>query len=491
MCAGLFFAFTGAPVAAAGAPEIESTAAITGASAQNQGMSGLGPAGTATMHGDAQSSDTTPHPGPGNRGLSVVHKTKFAACPTILMDSTGMVWTLCTKIVGRAPVAEILDPATGDTLASLDIEKGALLGGVYAYLDDHDRLVLVNGKNELLKISKHHNPDGTWGLAAQQRIDVSHFVNSGGSQDDGVVGLTPDTQGNIWLATREGKVGIVPAEADGSRIPEIEHVNFPNGERVDNSISASQQGVAIATSHALYLLDSETDQKSGAVTPRIAWRNSYDRGSARKPGQLSWGSGATPSFFGPAGNDEYVTITDNADGQSNLLVFKSTDGSLVCKQGIFGTSGSGTENSAIAYSDSVIVASTYGYPYPTVPEGAGPSNPPLAPFVGGMEKIQVKANGEGCEKQWDKPIASSAVPRLSTADNTIYTMERPSFHGITGLGFDAITIDANTGNVTSRTRIAETPLQDSLQMVGTISPDGVWWQGTISGVVRMLSLIHI
>lgn len=80
---------------------------------------------------------------------------KAAACQTVLADSTGPVWALCTKIVGgRTPEELLLDPAAGDTLARLNIPKGSLLGGVYAYLDERDRLVLVGGDNQLVKLVK-------------------------------------------------------------------------------------------------------------------------------------------------------------------------------------------------------------------------------------------------------------------------------------------------------------------------------------------------
>nr|UOP05489.1 hypothetical protein LVJ77_04930 [Conchiformibius kuhniae] len=64
--------------------------------------------------------------------------------------------------------------------------------------------------------------------------------------------------------------------------------------------------------------------------------------------QLSWGTGATPTFFGTnAGNDEFVTITDNAQ-RMNLLVYRSDNGQQVCKVPLFGSDNSGTEDSSVA-----------------------------------------------------------------------------------------------------------------------------------------------
>ena len=52
----------------------------------------------------------------------------------------------------------------------------------------------------------------------------------------------------------------------------------------------------------------------GSGNPQILWSQTYDRGPARKPGQLSWGTGSTPTYFGPTGVD-YLTIVDNASPQ--------------------------------------------------------------------------------------------------------------------------------------------------------------------------------
>ncbi|WP_394274798.1 hypothetical protein [Luteococcus sp.] len=451
------------------------TMAATARAGDND-VQGLGPVGTATMHGDAQSSDTTIHPGPGHGPLRSTFRAKAAACPTILADSQGRIWSLCTEVFGRAPVVNLLDPATGATLASLPITKGALLGGVYAYLDDADRLVLVDGTHRLRRIAASTDVAGRARLSTAASLDLSAFVTATGSTPtDAVVGLVPDRRGHVWLATREGKVGVLDP-ASGA----VSTVALPSGERIDNSISASPRGVAVATSHALYLLDDADG------TPTIRWRRAYDRGTARKPGQLSWGTGATPTFLGPDGSDEYLTITDNADGQEHLLVLRTADGSTVCEPAIFRRGASGTENSAMGHGRSIIVASTYGYPYPALPEGAGRSVPSSAQFtVGGMERWEVTPDGSGCNRRWSRPVLSAAVPRWSLADDTIYTIERPAPLGITGTIFNAVSIDASTGATTSRTAVGWSGLRDSLQMVGTITPQSVWWQGTMTGVLRM------
>lgn len=89
-------------------------------------------------------------------------------------------------------------------------------------------------------------------------------------------------------------------------------------EAVANGLVGRPSGVSVLTTHALYEVRFE-DGEIGVV-----WRTAYDRGSARKPDQLSWGSGTTPTFFGPDG--ARGAIVDNADQFPNLLVLSAETG---------------------------------------------------------------------------------------------------------------------------------------------------------------------
>ena len=115
----------------------------------------LGAPGITTMHGDAQSSDATPLAGPGAGDWKITGTKLGGACPTILAGRDGFIQVLCTQVFAHGefitPKLSILDPHTGRELSHLDIPKGALLGGVYAYLDAQDRMVLVDGSQCLLR----------------------------------------------------------------------------------------------------------------------------------------------------------------------------------------------------------------------------------------------------------------------------------------------------------------------------------------------------
>lgn len=120
------------------------------------------------MHGDSASSGTTGYPGPGTAAVNYSRTALASACPTVVVGGDGYVTALCTTIFGQTPTVHLLDPATGADLASLALPKGSLFGGVYAHLDNGDRLVVVDGDYNLLRIG-HHRSGAGWAL----RIDRS------------------------------------------------------------------------------------------------------------------------------------------------------------------------------------------------------------------------------------------------------------------------------------------------------------------------------
>lgn len=446
----------------------------------------LGINSLATMHGDAQSSDATPFAGPGDPGVGGTWKVTFtnhwAACPTILAGQDGYIQALMTQFLGsdaklRKPKLAIIEPASGAQLGAMEIPTGALLGGVYAYLDADSNLVMVDGTNALTWIS--HSQDGmkVW---VSRRIDLTDAMKL--EPKDHVVGIVPDWHGRIWVASERGVVGLIDPKRNVVRLTKLQQ--YSPTERIDNSISACPQGVSIITSYGIYMLGADASTSK----PRIIWSHSYDRGTKQKPGQLSHGSGATATFFGPNGSD-YVMLSDNADRQEKLIVYRSTDGSAVGEGPLFTPGASGTENSMIGVQNSIVGACTFGYPYAQYPDTKPAYRAQVAP---GMERWDVNDDASGITLKWrNNGIYSAAVPRLSTADNLIYTCERPRGPAgvLTGPVVYACAIDMDSGRVVHRQRLPRLANLlaggDPSQMVGVIDKHGVWWQGTIGGIYRI------
>src|SRR3954452_14482580 len=235
------------------------------------------------MHGDTASSDTTPYHGPSG-APNVRFQELGAACPTTLVGRDAMPLSLCTSIATRAapppaplppppppppppPAVILLDPSTALPLATLQLTAGSLFAGVYPYLDSRDRVVVVDGSGDLLRIAHTQDALGIWHLAVADRLPLRQ----------GVVGLAPDWRGRVWFATSRGVAGYADP-----RTRAVRTIQLAGG--VANSISTVPGGTAGVTAHTLYGLSAATN---GA--PRIRWRSLYDRGPVRKPGQLSWG----------------------------------------------------------------------------------------------------------------------------------------------------------------------------------------------------------
>ncbi|GAA4946158.1 hypothetical protein [Actinoplanes utahensis] len=452
-------AVSGLAAVLATAVPAQAAAVATGRSAPQNPFTA--PAGGASTHGDSASAKTFTGRGPAGSTSRVTRYNLLAACPTLLHGSDKALLALCTEYLGQAPVLKLIDKGGSGTLASLPIAKGSLLGGVYAYLDDRNQVVIVDGNRDLLRIA--HTSDS---LTVTSRLSLAGAIAS----DDAVVGVIPAYDGRVWFVTAAGTVGAADT-ATGA----IATHRLPAGETVANSISTAPGRFAVTSDHALYVFDTT------AAVPAPRWRYTYDRGAARKPGQLSWGSGATPVFFGPVTGYEYVAITDNADPHLNLIVLP-TDGPAnpVCVQPLFtDLAASGTENAPVAVGRSVFITNTYGYDYPKLPDGAGTSVPADADFTGGLTRIDVNAAGTGCAVTWRTGTRSAALPRLSVTDGKLYTVIQDGLLN----GFSLTAVDSGTGAVSDRTFLGY-GLVDPLQTAGTVI-DRTYYQGTVTGLLRI------
>ncbi|GGR33459.1 hypothetical protein GCM10010168_59550 [Actinoplanes ianthinogenes] len=441
-----------------GAPAEAATSAFGPSAPQNPYTA---PAGGATTHGDSASAKTFTGPGFAGSSVKVSRSTLLAACPTLLHGADGALLGLCTEYLGQAPSLKLLDKSSGAAVASLPITKGALLGGVYAYLDDQDRVVIVDGNRDLLRIA--HTATS---LTVTEKTPLAAVIADG----DAVVGVIPAYDGRVWFVTAAGTVGAVNPGTGAATTYQL-----PVGEKVANSVSTVPGRFAVTSDHALYVFDTT------AAAPKLLWRYAYDRGPARKPGQLSWGSGATPVFFGPATGYEYVAITDNADPHMNLVVLRTDGtGTPLCVQPLFtGEAASGTENAPVAAGRSIFITNTYGYDYPALPDDAGESVPSDAGFDGGVARIDVNAAGTGCAITWSTTTRSAALPRLSVTDGKLYTVVQDGLLN----GFYAAAIDATTGAVSDKALLGY-GLVNPLQTAGT--PIGrTYYQGTVTGVLTI------
>ena len=164
---------------------------------------------------------------------------------------------------------------------------------------------------------------------------------------------------------------------------------------------------------------------------------------------------------------------------------------LVCDLATLTPGPSGSENAPVGSGRSVFVASTYGYPYPSLPEGAEPSEPETAPFTGGVERVDLNQNGRGCASRWQDEVRSAAVPRLDRQRHSLHGAghgsARTRRHRLSDL-YSEDAVDAATGQVLHQTLLGAGYLFNTLQLSPTIVPGEVMYQGTVTGILRIAAV---
>ncbi len=337
--------------------------------------------------------------------------------------------------------------------------------------------MLADSRQHIRRIAHRQAADGKWDFVVEDDWDLTAHVPHDcvtwanlfpSGTCDPVTSVMPDWQGRIWWVTRLGRVGTVDPET--SRIRSIRL----SGEEIQNSFSVAEDGVSIVSDHALYSFRADTDG-----TPRVQWRQTYDRGTGTKPGSVNRGSGTTPDLFG----DGYVAITDNADDRMNVLVYRRgadvpADERLVCKMPVFAAGKSTTDNSLISWGNSLVVENNYGY-----------ENPSSLLFgrsvTGGATRIDVRDDGSGCDTVWESDVRSpSTVPKLSTANGLLYFYaKRPNWLGIDAWYLTAV--DFRTGRFRWKQLTGTGPAYDNNWAPVTIGPDGTAYVGVFNGIVAV------
>jgi outer membrane protein assembly factor BamB len=238
-------------------------------------------------------------------------------------------------------------------------------------------------------------------------------------------------------------------------------------------------GMYVVSTHALYRLDA-----TASGQPEITWREVYDRGTRLKPGNLSQGSGTTPTLLG----DRWVAINDNADPQTQILVYdrRNSDeiGSgadrLHCAVPVLPANAGTTDNSLVAAGGSFIIENNYGY--------KGPQSTILGlTTTPGLARVMVDDNG--CHVAWtNDSIAPTSVAKASLGNGLLYAYTKPKLPPVLGYLIDAwyfTAIDIRTGK-TVWSRLTGTGIQWNNHYAAIyLGPDGTAYVATLAGLVRI------
>jgi hypothetical protein len=435
--------------------------------------------GSSCMHADPFTTNTYAWAGPLGHDPEVVsHSLGFLGgeCPTVNFDQKGRIVSVCVR--ERRPSLVLMDPKDLRVLAShaLPRRRTPLLrirkamqdtsGGAYFYLDAQDRAV-VGTADGAIQIIALEEPEGEAPrFVVERRINLKRVLRLPNGSLDRVTAVMPDYDGNYWFTARYGTVGVVTR---GGRVRAL-HLS---GEELQNSFSVGPDGVYIVSDHALYRFGLDAAQR-----PSLHWREPYDRGEARKVGQINQGSGTTPTLLG----DDYIAIADNAEPRLNVLVYRrhvaQESERLVCRVPVFEPGASATENTLIGHGRTLIVENNAGYDIFRTMRGGKTSAP-------GLARIDIREDESGCDIVWESnEISQTTVPKLSTATGLVYVYtKRPDTDGIDAYYFTAI--DFHTGETRFRILTGTGVRYDNNWAAITLAPDGSAYVGVLNGLLRV------
>ena len=190
------------------------------------------------------------------------------------------------------------------------------------------------------------------------------------------------------------------------------------GEVVQNSFAVGDKGdVYIVSEAALYRFQADA---SGA--PVVKWRKVYENTGEQKPGQVSAGSGTTPTLHG----DHWVSITDNADPM-NVVVYRRGGGREICRQPVFEEGAGSTDNSLIGAGHSIVVENNHGYTGPTATTHGQPhrsrassawTSTPTA-WAAGASGTPTRSRRRSCRSSRSRTASSTSTRRTPRATPTI------------------------------------------------------------------------
>jgi hypothetical protein len=208
----------------------------------------------------------------------------------------------------------------------------------------------------------------------------------------------------------------------------------------------------------------------------VTWREVYPNSGVVKPGQVSAGSGTTPTVMG----HRWVAITDNADPM-NVVVYERGRRSRyreTCRVPVFKKGSSDTENSLIAAGRGIVVTNNYGYLGP-VQSGQGGLTEP------GIERVDIDRDGGGCHRVWSntEERSPSAVPKLSLANGLVYVVAKDpaGFHDVWYLA----ALDWRTGKTVYKFRYGTGVGYNPNYAPVSLGKDGTAYVGVLGGLVRI------
>ncbi|OQA19885.1 MAG: hypothetical protein BWY64_00576 [bacterium ADurb.Bin363] len=374
-------------------------------------------------------------------------------------------------------------------------------GAGYFYQDNLYRIVtaLPDGHLKILRRTPS-NVGGIDGYTEDADYNLMGAIGNTpvpGGKEHLLYAAVPDKSGNIWVTTN---MSIVCTITPGGNIHWI-NLNDPNNtgklepqydggyQEIANSHSVDEgesdgepSGVYILTTYRLYRLIAALDG-----TPVISWYADYDHGTEIKSGQVSQGSGTTPTVFN-MGNRRFVTIADNAQFM-NINVYRTEANLPPGEKRLFAQIAPFGQNAAVSDENSLIVSpgedglsvniyaeNNYGNDDPNSTAREGVTQP-------GFVRTNLRPDGTFTVASLNNSIAApSVVSKISIPSNIVYTYNKtPDGWYLTGLD------GTDLNNVRFTVRIGPGEVQhNNFYAALTLDPDGkTVWVGNLLGLTKV------
>jgi hypothetical protein len=311
---------------------------------------------------------------------------------------------------------------------------------MYFYLDHMDRAVIPTTENTI-QVIQVPSGEGEFTLVREYDLDP-YAIPRRWPHRDSVAWVLPDWSGACyWFATTGGVVGTVDVESGAVHTWRLE------GEILENSFAAGEDGVFILSDRALYRFILGCDG-----SPVQVWRTPYNRGPGRKPGHITRGSGTSVTLIG--GRDGLVAYTDNAEPRIHLLLAKRGNGEVVCGLPLFTEGKSGTDISVACFEHADPCGAGTGVYSVLAENNWGHHRFPRSRPEPGLTRVDVVRHADGtyhCDEVWTSNERSLGVFKLSLGSGLAYLYWRSTDCPVTAWFLTAI--DFTSGETLYRQRV--------------------------------------
>jgi hypothetical protein len=462
------------------------------------------------MHADGGNTNTSDFPGPLGNNPPIVTSAEVGSLAPFMWESANRLTTGCAvRVAGVTQYCvAAVDPSTLSVEARwFAPDSGQTLQLAYMAMTADDQILAISRQGHIYVVQRS---DGATGPTFTTLRDIDLLGQGVVGPGDILLAAMFDAAGNIWFTTG-GILGIKDQPQPNTTMGYVDpaggvHSMQIPGQVVENGIAMDANTMYMVTgppstvkTDGVGYMDAFTAGPQGSI--KTLWQQAYDAGSVKnqptgttgKPGGFARGSGSTPTLLG----HQYVAITDNADNQIHLNVYRlngnpNSANRQVCSVPLFTPGASANDIGTIGFRDGgsfgVVALNDYdALPINMVnPFSNDPTYNNMNQMAPGVERVNVSSTGT-CSVAWNnQSVRIKSVPFLSTATGLIYAYTQdPTLASQGQFVWYFIALDAKTGNVAWEIRTGAGGSYNDSYEPGSLGPDGTFYQTLPLGVVSL------